>query len=210
MLGDRRVGRLDLPALEVRSVRVTGDRIEVVPDPQRVEPEAIREYRALAHARPGRVLRPEVDPKFHDLRSPVSTLSPCSAPRAAFSRLSSLSARSWFSGRSSSCWAAIRAANPGRPPFSGRSLVTSICRTSGTSPLRSSNLRSGTVLHSASCWSTPGSSPSEKHSVASSSVRCSGSSWRSSSCIHRFSSARSCRTWSRRRPCRSSRSHPSW
>src|SRR5207237_10283347 len=120
LLRERRVRRLELPALEVRSMEIPIDRVEVVPHPERLEPEPVHEERVLAQRLPRGVLRPEVDSELHGQAHPVSTLSPCSAPRAALFRFSSLSARWLFCGRSSSYSAATRA-RAGRLPFSGLS-----------------------------------------------------------------------------------------
>jgi len=48
VLRQRGVRGLELPALEVRSMKVAVDRVEVVPHPKRVEPEPVREQRVLA------------------------------------------------------------------------------------------------------------------------------------------------------------------
>src|SRR5439155_19602100 len=86
LLRERRVRRLELPALEVRSMEIPIDRVEVVPHPERIEPEPVHEERVLAQRLPRGVLRPEVDSELHGQAHPVSTLSPCSASRATLSR----------------------------------------------------------------------------------------------------------------------------
>src|SRR5256885_10197901 len=120
ILRDRGVRGLQLPALEVRPVEIAVDRIEVVPHPERIEPESVRKQRVIAQGFPRRVLWPEVDAEMDGHGHPVSTLSPCPASLEASSHFSSSSPRSHCCGRSSSYWAAIQA-RPGRPPFGGPS-----------------------------------------------------------------------------------------
>ena len=49
-------------------MQVAVDRVEVVPDPERIESEPVHEQRVLAEPLPGRVLGPEVDAELegHD------------------------------------------------------------------------------------------------------------------------------------------------
>jgi hypothetical protein len=56
-------------------MEVAVDRVEVVPDPERIEAEPIREQRVLAQRLPGGVLGPEIDAEMHGCGSSIYIFS---------------------------------------------------------------------------------------------------------------------------------------
>src|SRR5207245_8159019 len=87
VLGERSVRGEELPTLEVRPMRVAVDRVEVVPDPEGIEPQPVGLKRALAERSPGGVLGPEVDAEMHGVTHYRASTKVVTAPGADPARL---------------------------------------------------------------------------------------------------------------------------